>query len=121
LVEARDIPWRNSLFLESLYTGRDNPFQEGIRKGKWKYIRMYDGVARYDESHVDFVNRTPEFEMLFDLEADPAERDNLIESHADSPTLASLRIQCADESQSLNRRREAFRRLVQAQRRDNAP
>jgi arylsulfatase A-like enzyme len=121
LVEARDISWRNSLFLESLYTGRDNPFQEGIRKGKWKYIRMYDGVATYNEAHVDFVNRAPEFEMLFDLEADPGERHNLIESHADSPTLASLRKQCDEESQSLNRRREAFRKFVQTQRRDDAP
>lgn len=91
LVEGRDAPWREALFLESLFTGRDNPFQEGIRLGKWKYIRMYDGKADYREADVDFAGRKPEFEMLFDLEADPGERNNLIESLADSDILAALR------------------------------
>lgn len=117
LVEGKEIPWRDELFLESLYTGRDNPFQEGIRMGKWKYIRMYDGAGRYDEAHVDFAGRVPEFEMLFDLEADPGERDNLIASHADSPILAKLREKCSQQSKALNGRREEFKKLVQVQHR----
>jgi hypothetical protein len=117
LVQGKEVPWRDELFLESLYTGRDNPFQEGIRMGKWKYIRMYDGVGSYDETDVDFANRGPEFEMLFDLEADPGERDNLIESHADSPILANLRRKCAEQSEAINARREEFKKLVQVQRR----
>jgi arylsulfatase A-like enzyme len=117
LVEGKDVPWRDQLFLESLYTGRDNPFQEGVRKGAWKYIRMYDGVVGYDETHVDFADRAPEFEMLFDLEADPDERNNLIASHADSPILAELRKECAEQSEALNQRREDFKRVVPVQRR----
>ena len=80
LLEGKDTPWREELFLENLYTGRDTPFQEGIRRGKWKYIRMYDCKADYDESDVDFSSREPDFEMLFDLESDPRELNNLIES-----------------------------------------
>jgi arylsulfatase A-like enzyme len=117
LVEGRDVPWRDELFLESLYTGRDNPFQEGIRRGQWKYIRMYDGVGSYDETHVDFAGRAPEFEMLFDLQADPGERENLAASHADSPVLAALRQECAEQSAALNKRRAEFKKLVQVQRR----
>jgi arylsulfatase A-like enzyme len=117
LVEGKEVPWRDELFLESLYTGRDNPFQEGIRMGKWKYIRMYDGVGSYDEMDVDFTKRGPGFEMLFDLEADPGERDNLIESHADSAILANLRQKCAEQSEAVNARREEFKKLVQVQRR----
>ena len=58
LIEGKDIPWRDELFLESLYTGRDTPFQEGIRTGRWKYIRMYDGKTDYVESDVDFSDRS---------------------------------------------------------------
>jgi len=115
LLDDTDTPWREELFLESLYTGRDTPFQEGIRLGKWKYIRMYDGKGRYDESDVDFANRKPEFEMLFNLEADPGEMSNLIETHADSEILATLRRKCATHSQMLNQRREAFRNAVKIQ------
>ena len=117
LVEGKDVPWRDELFLENLYTGRDTPFQEGIRLGKWKYIRMYDGKTGYVESDVDFSNRKPDFEMLFDLEADPGEMDNLVESHADSEILATLRAKCAAHSQSLNEQRRRLKKTVEVQKR----
>ncbi|NQT38066.1 MAG: sulfatase-like hydrolase/transferase [Planctomycetes bacterium] len=117
LMEGKDVPWREELFLESLYTGRDTPFQEGIRLGKWKYIRMYDGKGRYDDPDVDFASRDPDFEMLFDLEADPAEMNNLIQSSADSEILVTLRKKCAAQSQSLNRRRRALKNAVEIRRR----
>ena len=112
LVYDEPTEWREDLFLESLYTGRDNPFQEGIRQGKWKYIRMYDGVGKYAESDVDFSNRPPEFEMLFDLEADPGEMNNLVEFMADSDILASLRQKTADRSNALNQLREIYKEQV---------
>jgi arylsulfatase A-like enzyme len=134
LVEQTEAPWRDSLFLESLYTGRDTPFQEGIRRGKWKYIRMFDAPGRYNEAHVTFTDRRPDFEMLFDLEADPGETTNLISEHDESfhvlgtssgaptgnriwrspptETLASLRAQCEAESKALNARREEFQTRV---------
>jgi arylsulfatase A-like enzyme len=117
LMEGKDVSWREELFLESLYTGRDTPFQEGVRFGKWKYIRMYDGKTGYQESDVDFSNRKPDFEMLFDLEADPAEMHNLVESQSDNPILATLRRKCAAHSQALNRERQAYMNAVQVKKR----
>jgi arylsulfatase A-like enzyme len=117
LVEGKKAPWREELFLESLYTGRDTPFQEGIRRGKWKYIRMFDAPGRYREEDVDFADRKPDFEMLFNLEADPREISNLVASHADGEVLASLREKCAARSRAINRRRQVFRGAVEVKRR----
>ena len=61
LVEGKETSWRDDLFLESLFTLRDNPFQEGMRTGRWKYIRMYDGVMSFKETDVDFQGRGPDF------------------------------------------------------------
>lgn len=108
LVEGADIAWRDAVFLENLYTGRDTPFSEGIRKGKWKYIRMYDGVTPYREQDVDFSGRPPEFEQLFDLARDPQELDNLVTKMEGSEVLAKLRELCAEESIRLNQRRTEY-------------
>ena len=113
LVEGKKVPWREELFLESLYTGRDTPFQEGLRSGKWKYIRMFDAPGRYREKDVDFADRKPDFEMLFNLEADPREMSNLVASHGDSEVLATLRRKCAARSRAINQRRRAFRETVE--------
>jgi arylsulfatase A-like enzyme len=108
LVEGRDTPWRDELFLESLFTMRDNPFQEGIRTQRWKYIRFYDGKMSFKEADVDFNGRTPEFEMLFDLEADPTEHTNLAANPKHAAILAELRQKTAAQSIAINQRREVF-------------
>ena len=110
LVQGKKTKWRKELFLESLYTGRDTPFQEGMRMGKWKYIRMYDGVGNYTEKNVDFTDREPEFEMLFDLEKDPGEMNNLAKAHAtrNSEILNTLRKKTAAGSAQLNKERKRF-------------
>ncbi|MDX2037134.1 MAG: sulfatase-like hydrolase/transferase [Isosphaeraceae bacterium] len=108
LVEGREVPWRDRLFLESLFTLRDNPFQEGIRTKRWKYLRMYDGVVDFREADVDFRGRAPEFEMLFDLEADPTEHRNLAAEPAHAAVLAELRAETAARSESLNRQRTDY-------------
>ncbi len=115
LVEGKDTEWRNELFLESLFSMRDNPFQEGIRTQRWKYIRMYDGVVAFKESDVDFKNRNPEFEMLFDLEADPGERTNLATHPKHTAILSELREKTAAQSVSINQRREAFNQIFSPQ------
>lgn len=112
LVEGRDVPWRDELFVECL---RDNPFQEGLRTERWKYIRMYDGVDNHRESDVDFSHRAPQFEMLFDLQADPEERNNLIGAPERRETLDTLRRRCAEQSAALNRRREQYKEAAQVQ------
>ena len=115
LILNQDGSWRQELFLESLYTGRDNPFQEGIRLGKWKYIRMYDGVQKYSESDLNFSDRSPEFEMLFDLTTDPAEMNNLIQATEHSEILETLRAKTDAYSMNLNKRRKAFKQTVAIQ------
>lgn len=112
LVEGRETEWREELFLESLFTMRDNPFQEGIRTERWKYIRMYDGVMPFRESDVDFADRPAEFELLFDLESDPNEQTNLASVPAHADILAELREKTAAQSIALNARREAFKAEV---------
>lgn len=111
LVESSSVDWRDSLFLESLFTLRDTPFQEGIRTVRWKYIRMYDGVTNFKEPDVDFRGREPEFEMLFDLHADPTEHDNLAHDPDHAATLAAFRTQTAAESVAINARRNAFMKV----------
>jgi arylsulfatase A-like enzyme len=115
LVEGRDPPWRDELFLESLFTMRDNPFQEGIRTQRWKYIRFYDGKMSFKEADVDFNGRAPEFEMLFDLEADPTEHTNLANDPRHATLLAELRQKTAAQSIALNQRREAFMKSTPVQ------
>ncbi|MBN1909109.1 MAG: sulfatase-like hydrolase/transferase [Pirellulales bacterium] len=110
LIEQPDTPWRDELFLESLYTGRDTPFAEGIRRGDWKYIRLYDGVMHYHEKDLDFTGRTPDFEQLFNLKNDPAERVNLIADYEGTELLTTLRNKVAAYSQSLNAQRAAYQK-----------
>ena len=121
LVEGRETPWRDELFLESLFTLRDNPFQEGMRTERWKYIRMYDGVLAFKETDVDFAGRKPEFELLFDLESDPDERTNLASVAEHAGILAALRGKTAAESVAINARREAFKATVPTRGRVDPP
>ena len=115
LLEGKATDWRKELFLESLYTGRDTPFQEGMRMGKWKYIRMFDAPGKYSEKDVDFTDKSPAFEMLFDLEADPGEMNNLAKSNANHSILQKLRAKTIDGSTKLNQERIQFKKDYQVQ------
>jgi len=105
---GKKVEWCDELFLESLYTGRDNPFSEGIRKGDWKYIRMYDGVEGYMEEDVDFKHRKPEFEQLFNVKEDPEEMNNLINQYEGSELLTEFREKTALYSEEINHKRTAY-------------
>ena len=109
LLNGKSDGWRDEVFLENLYTDRDTPIAEGLRKGKWKYIRMYDDISPYSEKHLDFKNRKPLFEQLFDLSKDSEEKVNLIEKMEESAMLASLRKRCGELSEELNIQREKYR------------
>jgi arylsulfatase A-like enzyme len=111
LVEGKDTLWRDELFLESLFTMRDNPFQEGIRTQRWKYIRFYDGKMSFKEADVDFNGRTPEFEMLFDRQADPTEHHNLATDPQHAAILAELRQKTAAQSVAINLRRADYMKV----------
>lgn len=112
LVEGRDIPWRAEMFLESLFSLRDNPFQEGVRTERWKYIRFYKGKERFLEDDLDFTDRLPALEMLFDLKADPSERNNLIADPKHTEILDQLRAKTAAESTAINQRRAAYMKSI---------
>ena len=76
---------RDEVFLESLTVAEGNPFMEGLRTREWKYVRyMQKFGCPYTEERLDLSNQEPEFEQLFHLASDPAERTNLagIEEHA---------------------------------------
>jgi len=108
LIKGKKVEWCDELFLESLYTGRDNPFSEGIRKGDWKYIRMFDGIEGYKEEDVDFRNREPEFEQLFNVKEDPEEMNNLINQYEGSELLTEFREKTALYSEEINQKRTAY-------------
>ena len=108
LMRGEEVLWRDELFLESLFTLRDNPFLEGIRTEEWKYIRMYDGVAYYLEEDLNFENKKPNFEQLFNLKEDPGEMNNLINEYQDSSLLVNLREKVQSYSQELNQQREEY-------------
>ena len=108
LIYNKKNKWREEIFLENLYTGRDNPFCEGIREGNWKYIRMYDGIEGYKERDVDFSERKPDFEQLFNLLEDPEEMNNLISQFEGTKMLEKLRAKCQKLSDKLNNKRAYF-------------
>lgn len=108
LINNKNEPWRDELFLENLYTGRNTPFSEGLRSGKWKYIRMYNAVDPYNEKDLDFSNRAPDFEQLFDLEEDPGEKNNLIDIFEGNEILDELREKTARHSSQMNDTRDKY-------------
>lgn len=111
LIEGIEAGWRDELFLENFFTGRDNPFCEGIRKGEWKYIRMYrGGFWGYSEEDIDFRGRNPDFEQLFNLKDDPGELINLIAEYEGSEILAELRSKTANYADEMNREREDYKK-----------
>ena len=73
--------WRREFFYEEHFFPKRIPPSEGVRTGRWSYIR--------------WVNEKPPLEELFDLRADPLEAHNLANSPAYAPKLAQLRTQWA--------------------------
>ena len=110
--EGAATDWRDELFLESLFTLRDNPFQEGLRTERWKYIRFYRGVLNFVEQDVDFRGREPDHELLFDLANDPQERHDLAGDPDHAGILAELRDRTARRSELANQRRDDYREFT---------
>lgn len=63
LIQGKAVDWRNEWFYEHLFVHARIPKTEGVRTTRWKYIR--------------YVESTPLYEELYDLQADPNELDNL--------------------------------------------
>ena len=109
LMRGDPVKWRRELFLENLFTGRDTPLSEGVRTKRWKYIRYFKAPDPYRESDLHFAGRTPVFEQLFDLEADPRETRNLVAASQHAETLARLRKSCRETSDRMIARRKAYK------------
>ena len=114
LVHDEKIKWRDEIFLENLFTLRDNPFCEGIREGKWKYIRMYDGIVGYKEMDIDFLGRKPDFEQLFNLQEDPDEKNNIKGQYEGSKVLDKLRKKCQKHADNMNKMRTVYLKTHQS-------
>ncbi|MCX7916939.1 MAG: sulfatase [bacterium] len=81
---------REEIYLELTYHAGYDPMR-GIRTKKYKYIRFFDFRPFYYPPNVDpsfskeyfrklgYFDRLRPFEMFFDLEKDPLERENLID------------------------------------------
>lgn len=111
LMKDPDMDWRRDIFLENLYVGRDNPLIEGVREKQWKYVRYFPNPGEtYTDDDVDFKDRQPIFEQLFDLTHDPEERANLVTVAGHRETLNRLRQACRSYSLDLVRQRKAYGR-----------
>jgi arylsulfatase A-like enzyme len=82
---------REDWYYEHVYSPDDGrraiPKCEGVRTGRWKYIR--------------YTDPDPPLEQLFDLEADPLEQTDLARDPAHAGTLATLRSRCDAYRKSL--------------------
>jgi len=110
LMKGEETAWRKELFLESLFTLRDNPFCEGIRTDEWKYIRMYQGITPYTEEDLRFEGSDPDFEQLFYLPDDKEEKNNLIYNPEYHSVAELLRKKTAEYSANINKQRSEYAR-----------
>lgn len=117
LAFGTESPWRSSLFLESFYTGRGNPVQEAVRTERWKYIRMFKVSGVTDDAAIDFEDRSPDFEQLFDLRNDPGETVNLVEQKEGTELLSCLRREAALSSRFYAERRLRYKSNVRTAKR----
>ena len=79
-LEGHGPRWRKDFYYEHRTLPARIPPSEGVRSGKWKYIR--------------WVGETPVLEELYDLEADPLELDNLANKSHAAKQLALMRERC---------------------------
>ncbi|EDM27923.1 mucin-desulfating sulfatase (N-acetylglucosamine-6-sulfatase) [Lentisphaera araneosa HTCC2155] len=106
---------REQVLLESLFTLRGNPMAEGLRKGRWKYVRFFRMEAhtellqetrerydfRYDMKAIDFASPAI-YEQLFDVEKDPSEVKNLATNPEYQSVLQEMRKLNKEESTQLS-------------------
>ena len=78
----------------------------GCEADRWV---QHNKMELHRDEDVDFEDREPVFEQLFDLENDPEEKNNLAESGRHVQELERLRRKCRHYSSDLIRRKKAYR------------
>ncbi|WNC72816.1 sulfatase-like hydrolase/transferase [Thalassotalea psychrophila] len=97
--QAKDVEWRQEIFLENMMTIQNYPRMEGVRTHQWKYVRYFDKQkdGLYEPMSVASINgEQPIYEELFDLVNDPDEINNLINEPANQKIVKQLRAKNAE-------------------------
>ena len=79
LLNGEHVTWRTKVFCEHLYDRDEIPQSEGIRTGRWKYLRY---------------RHHPDTEELYDLSVDPLEETNLAVDRHHRKQVMELRTLC---------------------------
>ena len=102
--ESGEAPqWRESVFIENLFTQQGYPRQDGVRTDRYKYVRFYgkeDDRDKYLPNGIE--GEAPIFEQFFDLDTDPKERTNLIADPAHQELVEQYREECTALAKSLS-------------------
>ena len=98
LVEGKDVPWRDSTYIESNYWGR------AIVTEQYKYVTEYR-----PKTTEDFLPPGPDAEQfglaqLFDRQNDPVETENLVSEAAHNETVKTHQDRLLAEESKLHRR-----------------
>jgi arylsulfatase A-like enzyme len=91
ILAGRPETWRKEIFTEHLWDNPEIPRTEAVRTERWKYIRY---------------PQHPEFEELYDLDADFWERRNLAGNTQSQARLGELRRHCDEWIRRLTPREE---------------
>ena len=95
LLEGTPVNWRKDLFLENLFTDQGYARQEGVRSGKFKYIRYYSKENdRKEYLPEGLPGEEPIYEELFNLEDDSKELKNLATNPEYAQLLEAQRQRC---------------------------
>lgn len=91
--------WRDDFFCENMFTGQNYPRIEGVRSRHFKYLRYFD--KKKDRHHLRSLTASiegeqPIYEELYELENDPRETTNLVDSPDHRETLEQYRIRCRE-------------------------
>ena len=98
LIKGENVEWRKDVFLENLFTDQSYPRHEAVRGQRYKYIRYFkkDEDRKKYLPYASIEGEEAIYEELFDLEADPEERNNLAANPEYIEVLKVHRLRCKD-------------------------